>query len=92
MPRAVECLTADAGYMRQYEDFQRLMVYGEKANYAACIETLRELSRQVAASLGKGLPGGSQFCLHLSNILRGLAPRSNGLHAREDGGLRGGIG
>jgi hypothetical protein len=44
---AVDGLTADAGYMRQYEDFQRVMVYGDKADYRACIETLRELSERL---------------------------------------------
>jgi hypothetical protein len=45
--RAVDGLTADAGYVRQYEDFQRVMVYGDKVDYAACIETLRALSARL---------------------------------------------
>jgi predicted nucleotidyltransferase component of viral defense system len=44
--RAVEGLAADAGYARQYAEFQRLMVYGDDAEYAACIGTLKELSQQ----------------------------------------------
>jgi hypothetical protein len=42
--RAVDGVTAHAGYARQYEDFERVMVYGVKVDYAACIETLRELA------------------------------------------------
>lgn len=45
--RAVQRLAADAGYARQYGEFQRLMVYGDKTDYAACIETLREFSAQL---------------------------------------------
>jgi len=41
--RAVEGLAADAGYARQYEEFQRLMVYGSRADYGICNGTLREL-------------------------------------------------
>jgi predicted nucleotidyltransferase component of viral defense system len=48
--RAAEGLAADGGYARQYEDFQRLMVYGEKADYAACIETLRDLAARFKSS------------------------------------------
>jgi predicted nucleotidyltransferase component of viral defense system len=46
--RAVDRLTADAGYRRRHDDFQRVMVYGDKADYAACIETLRKLSERLA--------------------------------------------
>jgi hypothetical protein len=42
--RAVEGLGVDAGYARQYEDFQRLLVYGEFAEYGACIGSIRKLS------------------------------------------------
>jgi hypothetical protein len=42
--RAVEGLAVDPGYARRYREFQRLMVYGEEAEYAACIGTLRDLA------------------------------------------------
>jgi predicted nucleotidyltransferase component of viral defense system len=42
--RSVETLAADAGYVRQYAEFQRLMVYGNAVEYAACVGTLRELA------------------------------------------------
>jgi predicted nucleotidyltransferase component of viral defense system len=45
--RAVEGLAADAGYARQYEEFERLMVFGTAVKFAACIGTLRELSGRV---------------------------------------------
>jgi hypothetical protein len=45
--RAVEGLAADPGYARRYEEFQRLMVYGAKVEYAMCIGTLRDLAGQV---------------------------------------------
>jgi predicted nucleotidyltransferase component of viral defense system len=42
--RAVEGLAADAGYARQYEEFHRLMVYGDAVEYAECIRTLKKLA------------------------------------------------
>jgi hypothetical protein len=42
--RAVEGLAADPGYARRYAEFERLIVYGAKAEYAACIGTLRDLA------------------------------------------------
>jgi hypothetical protein len=42
--RAVEGLSADASYARQYGEFQQLMVYGEVVEYAACIDMLQSLS------------------------------------------------
>jgi hypothetical protein len=47
--RAVEGLADDAGYAEQYAEFERLMVYGDKIGYAACIRTLRELGTRIAA-------------------------------------------
>ena len=44
--RAVEGLAADTGYARQYAEFQRLMMYGDEAEYAARIGTLRKLSQR----------------------------------------------
>ena len=44
---AVEGLAADPGYARRYEEFQRLMVYGAKVEYAMCIGTLRDLAGQL---------------------------------------------
>ena len=46
--RAVEGLAADPGYARRYGEFQRLMVYGSGVEYRICIDTLRELSRQLS--------------------------------------------
>jgi hypothetical protein len=45
--RAVEGLAADPGYARRYAEFQRLMVYGEKVEYAICIGTLQDLAGQL---------------------------------------------
>ena len=42
--RAIEGLAADSSYARRYEEFQRLMVYGARVEYAACIGTLRDLA------------------------------------------------
>jgi hypothetical protein len=41
--KAVEGLAGDPGYARRYGEFQRLMVYGAKVEYAMCIGTLRDL-------------------------------------------------
>jgi hypothetical protein len=54
--RAVEGLAVDARYARQYAEFQRLMVYGDAAEYAACTGTLRELSGRLSSIFGGG-PG-----------------------------------
>jgi len=43
--RAVEALTTHADYARRYGEFCRDMVYGDTADYAACIGTLRALAR-----------------------------------------------
>lgn len=45
--RAIEGLAADASYARRYEEFQRLMVFGSRIEYAACIDTLRLLAMNV---------------------------------------------
>ena len=42
--RAVEGLAADPGYVRRYEEFQRLMVYGDNIEYTACLGMVRDLS------------------------------------------------
>jgi hypothetical protein len=47
--RAVEGLAAAPGYARQYEEFQRLMVYGSKADYAACVKVIRDLAERLSA-------------------------------------------
>jgi Nucleotidyl transferase AbiEii toxin, Type IV TA system len=47
--QAVEGLSADPGYARRYGEFQRLMVYGSEAEYAACVSTLRELSARLTS-------------------------------------------
>lgn len=45
--RAVDGLAHSDAYRRRYEEFERLMVYGDVIGYAACLETLRELSRYI---------------------------------------------
>jgi predicted nucleotidyltransferase component of viral defense system len=47
--RAVEGLAGDSGYVRRYEEFQRLMVYGETVGYSDCIGTLRNLAGQISS-------------------------------------------
>jgi predicted nucleotidyltransferase component of viral defense system len=42
--RAVEGLALDPGYAGRYGEFERLMVYGAKVEYAMCISTLRDLA------------------------------------------------
>jgi Nucleotidyl transferase AbiEii toxin, Type IV TA system len=51
--RAVDGLAADPAYVRRYEEFQRLMVYGSKVEYAACVGTLRELSGEISLFVGR---------------------------------------
>jgi predicted nucleotidyltransferase component of viral defense system len=45
--RAIQALGADLGYARHYAEFCRRMVYGETAEYAACMATLRALTAQL---------------------------------------------
>ncbi len=45
--RAIQALEADPGYAQRYAEFCRLMVYGETAEYGACMATLGELSEQL---------------------------------------------
>lgn len=47
--RAVEGLASDPGYARRYEEFQRLMVYGEDIDYTDCISTLRNLAGRMSS-------------------------------------------
>jgi hypothetical protein len=42
--RTVEGLALDPGCARRFGEFQRLMVYGAKVEYAMCIGTLRDLA------------------------------------------------
>jgi predicted nucleotidyltransferase component of viral defense system len=51
--RAVEGLAIDQAYALRYEEFQRLMVYGSKVEYAACVDTLRELMGEIRAELSE---------------------------------------
>jgi predicted nucleotidyltransferase component of viral defense system len=51
--RVVEELAANDAYARQYGEFQRLMVYGDDADYAACIRTLRTLTEQISVVTGR---------------------------------------
>lgn len=45
--RAIATLEADADYAREYDRFQRLMVYGDSIDYGAGMETLRALAGRV---------------------------------------------
>lgn len=45
--RAIATLDADVDYAREYDRFQRLMVYGESVEYGAGVETLRALVGRV---------------------------------------------
>ncbi len=42
--RAIDLLETNASYLRRYEEFLRLMVFGDPATYEACFATLRELA------------------------------------------------
>jgi len=42
--RAVEGLAADAGYARQYAEFQRLWCYGERPEFEMAIGTVGTLA------------------------------------------------
>jgi len=42
--RAIDSLASDPTYRQRYDEFQRNMVYGDLADYAACLETLRDLA------------------------------------------------
>jgi predicted nucleotidyltransferase component of viral defense system len=46
--RAVESLAADAGYVRQYGEFQRLMVYGERPEFEVAIGTVVAIAANLA--------------------------------------------
>lgn len=48
---AIEGLQNDATYSQRYEEFQRNMVYGDRADYAACLSTLKELAERMSASI-----------------------------------------
>ena len=56
--RAVEGLAVDPGYARRYGEFQRMMVYGSRVEYLACIGTLRELSERFSTTRS-GSKGGN---------------------------------
>lgn len=45
--RAIATLEADADYAREYDRFQRLMVYGDSVDYGSGMETLRALAGRV---------------------------------------------
>lgn len=45
--RAIATLEADANYAREYDRFQRLMVYGDSVDYGSGMETLRALAGRV---------------------------------------------
>ena len=43
MRRTIELLEANAGYANQFDEFRRVMVYGDTPAYEASLGTLREL-------------------------------------------------
>jgi predicted nucleotidyltransferase component of viral defense system len=45
--RALQMLTTDPSYARRYATFRRDMVYGDRVEYAACIDTLGVLEAQL---------------------------------------------
>ena len=45
--RAIEALATDPAYARQYEEFRRVMVYGDQTGFAACLDTLRNLAEHL---------------------------------------------
>jgi hypothetical protein len=46
--RAVEGFATDPSDARRYGEFQRLMVYGAKVDYSACVATLRDLADRIS--------------------------------------------
>jgi len=52
--RAVDGLANDPTYSQRYEEFQRDMVYGDRADYAACTATLRELAEHLTRAQPSG--------------------------------------
>ena len=48
--KAVESLATDPRYMQSYHQFHREMVYGDFADYAACVETLKELAARLSST------------------------------------------
>ena len=50
--RAVEALAANVSYVRQFAEFQRLMVYGAVNEYNASIRTLKELAQHLQDAVG----------------------------------------
>lgn len=49
--RAVDGLGNDPTYSQRYGEFQRNMVYGDRVDYAACLETLRNLTERLLATV-----------------------------------------
>ena len=47
--RAIDGLLNDPTYMQRYDEFLRNMVYGNRADYAACLVTLKELAAHLSA-------------------------------------------
>lgn len=42
---AISAFQSDPGYAKSFEDFQRLMVYGELVDFASCLSTLERLAQ-----------------------------------------------
>ena len=49
--QTIDRLAQDTVYRERYEEFERLMVYGPRIGFAACLETLLELGQAVAAGV-----------------------------------------
>lgn len=46
--RAIDGLANDPNYSQRYEEFLRNMVYGDRVDYAACLDTLTELAAHLS--------------------------------------------
>jgi hypothetical protein len=49
---AIEGIATEAVYERRFAEFKRLMVYGEKVGFAACVAQLRELGANISPPEG----------------------------------------
>ena len=47
MLKAVAALRSDPGYAKRYAQFSEDMVYGERIDFALCLDTLNELARHL---------------------------------------------
>jgi hypothetical protein len=45
----IDWIEPHPSYAARYEEFQRLMVYGARVDYGACVATLRDLAECVSS-------------------------------------------